>query len=292
MPPAASASRPTRRERVQHRSVGGLVVEQRDVVAHGAGEQLDLLGHQRNTATQLGQWDLHDRNTAELDPPAGWFHQTQHQSREGGLAASRAFDDSHGASCSDAHVDVTQHRSVIAVVEIDVIGDDRQRPLGRARGTLVEHLGLDGEQVGHTHHGTVGLLHRLELVDHLFERASDEQHELEQQECGAECDRAGADQCSTEHQGQHPASSDGALHEPPHHQERPLAPYRTHRARFAVFHESPRDMVGSTIGTKVLGCGEPLFDPAEQPPSAPISSDDSDTARCRWRRMIASAIAT
>ena len=42
-------------------------VEQRDVVADRAFEQLDLLGHERDAAAQLGQRDVGDRHAAELD---------------------------------------------------------------------------------------------------------------------------------------------------------------------------------------------------------------------------------
>ena len=47
-------------------------------------------------------------------------------------------------------------------------------------------VGLDGEQVDDAHHRAVRLLHRLELLDHVLERARQQQHVLEQQERRAE----------------------------------------------------------------------------------------------------------
>ena len=167
---------------IDHVGIGRLVVEQRHVVAHRAGEQLDLLGDERHAPAQLGQRDVGDRNAAERRRRRRSVRRVAAPAGERGLAAAGAPDDADGTSGTDPDRDVAQHRAVVAVVEVHVVDVDRERPGRRARVALVEHLGFHGQEVDHADHRTVRLLHRLEFVHDLLERAGDQQHVLEQQE--------------------------------------------------------------------------------------------------------------
>jgi hypothetical protein len=263
---AANTPSPTRSSASTTAASEGPIVEQRDVVAHGAGEQLDLLRDERDSAAQFLERDLGDRHAVEGDVPARRLDEPQYQSREGGLAAARAADDADRAAAGDVDVDIAQHRAVVAVVELDVGGRDRKGPRRRARRPLVEHPRSDGDEFRDAHHCAVGLLHGLEFVHDLLERTGDEQHELEQQEGRAQGDRAAVVEHRADDEGEHPAGGDRTLHEPPHDQEGTLAPHGADECALAVLDESPGDVVGGAVRPEILGGGEPFLDAPVEPP--------------------------
>ena len=82
--------------------VGRRLVEQGDVVADRAAEQLDFLRDQRDSPAQLAERDLLDGHSAQQQRSAGGLDQAQHQSRHRGLAAAGATDDADRAAGGEA----------------------------------------------------------------------------------------------------------------------------------------------------------------------------------------------
>ena len=125
-------------QRIDHGIVGGLVVEEGDVVAERAGEQFDLLGDERDAASEFVERDLTDRDPAERHEAAGGFDESEHEPRERGLAAAGASDDPDRPARLDSYVDVAQHRPIVAVVERDIDRLDGQRARRRMAGAGVD----------------------------------------------------------------------------------------------------------------------------------------------------------
>ena len=192
------------RERTQTGSMQGVDdvgigrdrVEQGDVVADRALEQLDLLRHEGDPPAQLGHRDVGDRNTAEPHGAAGRLDEAQQQPGERGLAAAGAADDADRAAAADDDVDVVERQRLTRtlVPERDVVQVDRQRSDGRGHRAGIDDRRLQVEQVDDAHHRAVRLLHRLQLVDQLLQRPFDEQQVLEQQERGADRDQPVGDE--------------------------------------------------------------------------------------------------
>ena len=110
IPASTSASSPACRSACSTSASVGPRVEQRDVVADRPLEQLDLLGHEGDTAAQLGERDVGDRHPAEGDAAVGRLDESEQQPRERRLAAAGAPDDPDRTTAGDRHVDVVEDR--------------------------------------------------------------------------------------------------------------------------------------------------------------------------------------
>jgi hypothetical protein len=158
-------------QRAGDRLVGRRRVEQRHVLPDRALEQLDLLRDERDPPAQLGHRDVGDRDPAQRDGPVGGFDEAEQQAGECGLAAAGPADDPDGATGGDIDVDVVENRASVAVAECHAPARDRERPRRWRSRPSIDNRRLDVEQFDHAHHRPVGLLHRLQLVDELLERA-------------------------------------------------------------------------------------------------------------------------
>ena len=149
--------------------------------------------------------------------PVGRLDEAQQQPGERRLAAAGAADDADRAAGGDVEVDVVEDRLlvVVAVGERHAAARDAERARRRATSCRASTIvGCDLEQVDDAHHRPVGLLHRLQLVDQVLQRAGDQQHVLEQQERRAERDRPVGDERGADDEGEHRAGRDRALHAP------------------------------------------------------------------------------
>ena len=166
-------------------AIGWRVVEQRDVVADRAADQLDLLGHERDATPQVGQRDVADRHAAEQHRAGSGVDETEHEPAERRLAAAR---------CGRSHRPSGRRRSRVRRRAAPGRRRRTRSPPRRTRWTalrqrraraFVADRRLDREQLPDPPHRAVRLLHGLEFVHDLFERALDQQDVLEQQERGA-----------------------------------------------------------------------------------------------------------
>ena len=138
-----------------------------------------------------------DRHPAQRHRARRRIDEPQQQPRERGLAAAGAADDTDRSSGRDVEVEALEHDLLVrarSVRERHVAALHGERARRRRRRAAVEERRLDGQQVDDAHHRPIGLLHRLELVHEVLQRAGDDQHVLEQQEAGAERDGALADE--------------------------------------------------------------------------------------------------
>ena len=223
MPPAASDVQTDRAERGDHRLVARLRVVERHVVADRALEQLHLLGHESDPPAQLGHRDVGDVDPAQAKVSRGRLDEAQHEARERGLAAAGAPDDADRTAAGDLDVDVVEDRSGIVVVgEPDAAAGHGERARRRRLGAVVDDGRLERQQLGDTTHRPVGLLHRLQLLHQVLERAGHQLDVLEQQEGRAEGDHAALDEQRRQRERQHRADGDRQAHRPPHPQERAL----------------------------------------------------------------------
>ena len=265
MPPATRASRPTRR-RAPSTSASDGSGSNSATLSRTVPWNSSTSWGTSDAAAQLGHRDVGDRDAAELDDAARRFDEAQQQAGEGGLAAAGASDDAHRPAGGDLHVDVVEDRAGGAVVaERHVAGGDGERARRGRRGAEVDDRRLDGEQVDDADHGAVGLLHRLQLVHQLLQRARHQQDVLEQEEGRADRDRSVGDQHRAEDEAQHEPGGDRALHRPPHLDERPLAPHRALEGAGRVLDEAPDGVHAGAVGPQVLGRREALLDPAVEP---------------------------
>ena len=175
---------------------------------------------------------------------------------------------------------------VVSVVEVDLVELDAQRAGPRQRRPVVADLRLYGEQIDHSYHRPVGFLYGLQLIDHVFQWARQQQHVLEQQERVADGDHVATHQHGADDQRDDRAGRNGAVDCPPHPQERLLPADRAAQRLGAVLDESPHGMCAGSVRAEVLSCREPFLDPSVQPgirthlvggfPDGPMPTADDD----------------
>ena len=158
-----------------------------------------------------------------------------------------------------------QHRLVVAVVEVDALEPHPERPGGQWCGAGVGKRRRDLEQIEHADHGPTRLLHGLELVHDLFERAAHEQHVLEEEEGRAHGDETAIEEQHSADQDEGESRHHHAPDDPPHAEERALAADRALHGLGAVLDEAPHRVVGRAVRAEILDRVQPLLDAAVQP---------------------------
>ena len=109
------------------RLVRDVQIEQRDVVADRAGDQLDLLGDHRHPGSQLDEGHLTDADPTDAQLARRGLEQTQHEARHRRLSAPGPPDQAERPTGAEAQRHVVEHREAVAVVEVDLVELDLER---------------------------------------------------------------------------------------------------------------------------------------------------------------------
>lgn len=168
-------------DRVADACVRDRRVEEREVVAHRTGDQLDVLRDHADAMPQCRGAELAQVDAVELDRPLGRVIQPQQQPRERGLPATGAPEHAEHAAGRKPEVDVTEHRLAPVVRERHVRELDRGRAGGGALVRALVERRLHHEQLVHAPDRGGRALELLELIGDLLERTAQDLRVLEEE---------------------------------------------------------------------------------------------------------------
>ena len=294
MPPSAKRAEAGVAQRRRDRVVGRRLVEQGDVVADRAARAARPPGGPAQLAGVAHRAGSRSMGTPPSSTRAAGASTSRNtQPRQRGLAAAGATD--HARSSGPRR---KSGRSTAARAGRRRSRSRRRRnstlsgPRGGERRAVVADVGLDRQQVDDPHHRAIGLLHGLELIDHVLQRSGQQQDVLEQQEASPTVmmwrltSRALAISDTTEPAATAPST--------PHHMRRNAFSRRTALPNASALSSTNRHMAWAPAplerrsSAAVRRSSIPPYRRAYEP----ISSDDSPTARCRPRTTTATAATT